>query len=336
MDADAIRALVQETVRASAAAAVQASTATVTEMLPDAVRNAMRDQVRDVSALTRKPDLPTFDTANIETWIRRVENAFTRAGITAIKDKFAFLESKIGASADPKVTEFMCTDPPTNATWTSFLTYLRKRYGRTKRQQIQSLITGTEFDGLQPSAVCALMKEKAGRVTVDDIVKEHIYRRLPIDLQRQLAQEAETMTATELSEVADAFYDKDGRPLHATTTTSVNVIGGGVSNPFNPNASSNGSSVSYTTAFEDESTDINVIRARQNQKRQNNNNNSRYNNNNRPSNSNSNSGRGDKTIIGSNGICGYHEKFKEEARRCASGCKRWSAFQAKNGQASRQ
>ena len=86
MDADAIRALVQETVRASAAAAVQASTATVTEMLPDAVRNAMRDQVRDVTALTRKPELPPFDTTNIETWIRHVENAFTCASIENVKE----------------------------------------------------------------------------------------------------------------------------------------------------------------------------------------------------------------------------------------------------------
>ena len=175
MDADAIRALVQETLRASSVAAVQAATMTVQETLPEAVRATMREQVRDVSALTRKPDLPTFDTANIEIWIRRIENAFTRASIDNVKDKFAFLESKIGANADPKIIEFFCVNPPTNATWISFLAYLRKRYGRTKRQQIQSLITGTEFDGMQPSAVCALMKEKAGMVTVDDIIKEQIY-----------------------------------------------------------------------------------------------------------------------------------------------------------------
>ena len=199
MDANAIRALVQETLRASTTAAIQASSTTVSEMLPDAVRSVMREQVRDVTALTRKPDLPTYDVTNIEIWIRRVENAFTRAAINNVKDKFAFIESKIGADADPKVTEFLCTNPPTEATWTEFLAYLRKRYGRTKRQQIASLITGTEFDGMQPSAVCALMKEKAGQVTVDEIVKEHIYRRLPVDLQRQLAQEAEMLTASELS-----------------------------------------------------------------------------------------------------------------------------------------
>ena len=348
MDADAIRALVQETLRASSTAAIQASTMTVQEILPDAVRNVMREQVRDVTALTRKPELPPFDTTNIETWIRRVENAFTRASIESVKDKFAFLESKIGANSDPKITEFMCVNSPSNATWIAFLAYLRKRYGRTKRQQIQSLITGTEFDGLQPSAVVALMKEKAGQVTVDDIIKEHVYRRLPVDLQRQLAQEAETMTAAELSEVADAFFDKDGRPLHATSNATVNNIGGGVSNPFNPNviasASNRSSNVdTFTTAFEDEPNDVNAIRARQAQKQRQNNNNNRPQNsassssnrysNSRASNNNNNK---DKTLIGNDGLCGYHRKFDNDAFKCAAGCKRWSNFQSKNGQASGQ
>ena len=347
MDADAIRALVQETLRASTTAAVTASVSSVGAMLPDAVRDVMRDQVRDVTALTRKPDLPAFDVNNIETWIRRVENAFTRAAITQVKDKFAFLESKIGISADPKITEFLCTDPLTDATWTEFISYLRKRYGRTKRQQVQSLITGTEFDGLQPSAVCASMKEKAGSVTVDDLIKEHIYKRLPVELQRQLAQEVETMTSSEFSELADSFYDKDGRPLHAATaTTSVNAIGGGVSKPFNPNAtasSSTTSSTTFTSAFNADA-DINAVRTRQTQKQNyNNNNRANNNNNNRPSGNNSsssfrsvNNSNGDRpsSKIKANGLCFYHDKFGPEAKNCVNGCKRFSA--QGNARASKQ
>ena len=343
MDADSIRALVQETVRASSTAAVQASVASVGAMLPEAVRDVMRDQVRDVTALTRKPELPTFDSTNIEIWIRRIENAFTRASITSVKDKFAFLESKIGTSSDPKITEFLCANPLTNATWDNFLAYLRKRYGRTKREQVQSLITGTEFDGLKPSAVCALMKEKAGSVTVDDIMKEHIYKRLPIELQRQLAQEADTLTASELSELADSFYDKDGRPIHATTaSTSVNSVG----------ASSNISSTptGFTSAFDADQADVNAIRARQGQK-QNYNNSRSYNNNNnsRPSgnsssaNARSSNNNGvdrfsakDSPKIKPNGLCHYHDKFGEEAKNCATGCKRWASHQAGKARAGRQ
>ena len=252
--------------------------------------------------------------------------------------------------ADPKVIEFLCADPPTDAIWTSFLSYLRKRYGRTRRQRIQSLITGTDFNGLQPSAVCAAMKEKAGTVTVDDIIKEQLYRRLPVDLQRQLAQEAESMNASELAELADAFFDKDGRPLHAASNTSVNAIGGGVSNSFNPNASapnlsSSSTSVhaataaqyrpsdadAFTSAFEDDAFDVNAIRAPK----------QRQNNSSRPQNSVNNSAnrysnsskRENLTTIGNDGICGYHRKFQNDAFKCASGCRNWPKFQSKNAQA---
>ena len=187
-----------------------------------------------------------------------------------------FLESKIGIDTDPKVTEYLFIPDPDEDTWTNFVAHLRKRYGRTRRQQVQSLISGTEFDGLQPSAVVALMKEKAGKVSVDDIIKEHIYRRLPVELQRQLAQDHETMTSAELAEAADAFYDKDGRPLHQSTTTGVNMIGGGVSNaPSTPTRASTTSNTSngFTAAFTvDDHSDINAVRQRQQQKQRHNNN----------------------------------------------------------------
>ena len=348
MDADAIRALVQETARMS----ISASTTAVTHMLPGAVRDAVQDQVRDVTALTRKPELPAFDKSNIDIWIRRVENAFIRAGINRVKDRFAFLESKIGIDTDPKVTEYLFVQDPDESTWDDFINHLRKRYGRTRRQQVQSVITGTDFDGLQPSAVCALMKEKAGKITVDDIIKEHIYRRLPVELQRQLAQEHETMTSTQLSELADSFYDKDGKPLHSSTTTSVNSIGGGVSNASStpthpPNGSSrpstSSSSSSFTAAFSnDDSNDVNAVRQRQQQKQRfNNNNNNNNNNNARQNNTGSRSNNNDRyppksAPIGANGLCHFHDKFGEEAFKCVSGCKHWSRHQAGKAKASRR
>ena len=41
----------------------------------------------------KKPELPPFDPANIQIWIRRVNAAYSRAGIDTAKDKFAYLGS---------------------------------------------------------------------------------------------------------------------------------------------------------------------------------------------------------------------------------------------------
>ena len=146
------------------------------------------------------------------------------------------------------------------------------------------------------------------------------------------------MTSSQFAELADSFYDKDGRPIHATTTpTSVNAIGGGGSEPFNPNAHSTTSST-FTSAFDADQVDVNAVRARQTQKRSNNNNNNNNNNfrnSNSNSNSNSNPNSNSKSKLKSNGLCHYHDKFGSEARNCVNGCKRWSAHQG-NAKASKQ
>ena len=56
-----------------------------------AVTAALANQTSQVQAL-RCPDLPPFDKTDIEAWIRRVENSYTRNGITRPRDKFAFIE----------------------------------------------------------------------------------------------------------------------------------------------------------------------------------------------------------------------------------------------------
>ena len=98
------------------------------------------------------------------------------------------------------------------------------------------------------------MVEKAGSITVNNIMKEHIYKCLPVDLQRQLAKEMDTMTAAKISEFTDSFYDKDGCPIHSTTTSTVNAIAA-PNSPSTPD--------SFTAAFNNNNSDINSIRAPQ-------------------------------------------------------------------------
>ena len=56
---------------------------------------------------TKKPELPAFDSKNIDLWIKQIENAHTRASITDSKKKFALLESKLGTGIDPKINDFL-------------------------------------------------------------------------------------------------------------------------------------------------------------------------------------------------------------------------------------
>ena len=98
-----------------------------------AVAAALANQTSQVQAL-RRPDLPPFDKSDIEAWIRRVEYAYTRNGITRPRDKFAYIEKLFTSKEDAKVNAFLMGDQ-TDANWTAFLNYFRGRYGRTKSKK---------------------------------------------------------------------------------------------------------------------------------------------------------------------------------------------------------
>merc|ERR1711951_45899 len=107
---DAIREQLRREVRAE----FRNETAAAAAAIPDAIR--------------KKPEIPPFDKAHVEIWVKRTENAFIRANITAINEKFAFLETKFPVGFDPKIDEFLYGEATDDA-WVSFLAYLRKEFG---------------------------------------------------------------------------------------------------------------------------------------------------------------------------------------------------------------
>ena len=98
----------------------------------------------------KKPDLPAFDKRNVEVWIKRIEAAFTRAGVTSAKDKFAFLEAKFPVDYNSKINAFLYGEA-TDEKWTEFICYLIKEYGQTKRQQAAVILS--PFPRLLPHAL---------------------------------------------------------------------------------------------------------------------------------------------------------------------------------------
>ena len=205
----------EEDVRRITAAAVE-----------EALRGANREQRNACSG--RKPDLPPFDSKRIEEWLRRVENAYTRASITSPEDKFAFLEGKISVELNPKINEFF-NGPATQDNWTALKNYLRKEYGRTKKQQASTLIDGVRRDGRRPSQLFAQIKDLSKDATIDDVRKELLLREMPATVRSALAEKIETMTGEEAAAAADHYFDKNGKFLHDTqasvsTPSSVNEV----------------------------------------------------------------------------------------------------------------
>ena len=302
---------------------------------------AMSTQLAASNAqLTRvkKPELPDFDAQNIEIWIRRVESAFTRAGIRLTKDKFAFLEAKLDVKLHPRINEFLFEDFDDDP-WADFLSFLREEYGRTLQQRTATLIDGVRRDGRRPSQLAAILSDKTRNVTVDDIRREHLLRELPNEVRRAIAKESVGLSLKETAALADHYFDRDGRVLYATPSSSINAV-----KPSTRVASTDSQSsatVSFTGPFEDtDDGDINAVhqpRPRPNQpsgtaprprKARSASRPPRASN--APSAQRSED-RSTRAQIDENGNCFYHSRFGNKANKCEAGCRHPQAGNAQAG-----
>ena len=216
----------------SATAALQAATSFMAGMqqqqeqlqrIIDLQQQQLQQQQPNTQVKLRKPELPDFDSRNIEVWIKRMTAAYERAGIVLAKDKFAFLETKFKVGANPKIDEFLYGSA-TDASWTEFIAYLKLEYGRTVRQEAQFLRAQHSRDGRRPTQMLAHILDKIKRVSIDDVVKDIVVSSLPTDVQRMLADKVADMTAEQAAVMADSYFDQEGKPLHSSSNVSISHI----------------------------------------------------------------------------------------------------------------
>ena len=338
-----------------------------------AVAAALANQTQQVQAL-RRPELPPFDKENIEVWIRRMENAYTRSSIVRPKDKFAFLEKLFHAKDDARINSFLWNPNPTNETWTEFLEYVRERYGRTVKQEVNSLLNGIPRDGRRPTVLRDYIKELTSRVTLDAIRKEVFLKQMPAEVRQHLADRLDELDFDETAKACDKYFDQNGRLKDSTKdSTSVSNVSSirqprqQQQQPQQPpqqqqQQQQQAPSPSFTAPFnsdEDES-DVNAVRFRSGQRQSfnvsnrsssrgrgssnyNNSNNTRSNTNtNRfgtaggsSSNSSSSNASNSNPPNNSNKVCRFHTRWGEESWRCEGS---WCILKSKiapKGQASR-
>ena len=171
----------------------------------------------------KKPELPAFDKRNVEIWIKRVEAAFTRSGVTQPQDKFAHLEPKFPVDYNPKINEFLFGEATTDS-WNEFINYLKKEYGQTKRQQVAVMLNPFPRNNMRPTQQLASLIDKTNLLTIDDLRKEIIFKGLPADVKHSIVDKLDTMTAAETAELADKYFDREGKSLTASSAPSVNAI----------------------------------------------------------------------------------------------------------------
>ena len=284
---------------------------------------------------SKKPELPSFDKKNVDLWIKRVESAYLRAGVTQPAEKFAHLEPKFTVDFNSKVNDFLFGEQ-TEVKWQEFLDYLRKEYGRTARQQAVTMLSSHPRSGLRPSQFMVNLKEKTKKVTMDELYKEILFKSIPAEIQRILVDKWDDWSADQAAEAADKFFDSEGRPLSSSSSSPVNAV----DEQLQPD------SQSFTPAFSmPDEEDVNAVPYRRfSRDSKSGGGRGNFSNNNsfrRGFSSNSSSTRPQKDPICSNGLCFVHDRHGDKANLCFPGCSRFATHKGKkatvgNAQASRR
>ena len=260
----------------------------------------------------KRPELPAFDKSNVDIWIHRVEAAYERVGIKEPKERFAYLESKFDVAFNPKINSFLY-GPATEEAWKDFLKYLRDEYGETRRQEANRILQPLQRNGLRPTQLLASLVDKTQKVTLDDIRKEKVIAALPSDIQRSIIDKVESLTAEQTAELADRYFDREGRPLQPPSPAPVNNIAGEVQ--------------SLSISSEDEGDTVNAIPNRRPDDRK--------------FQDRQKSARGryrpkpksqfqDKPKVSSKPLCWRHAAYGKDARFCEEGCALFTPDQAKH------
>ena len=271
---------------------------------------------------TKRPELPAWDSANIEAWIRRTNAAYIRAGISKPEDKFAFLENIIPVDLHPTINAFF-SGPATEQAWTEFLAFLRQRFGRTKEQRIQTAIDGVRRNNRLPKDLAASIVELTEDVTLDDIRKTHFLNEMPREVRNNLLERSNEMSLEQLAETAENYFNRDGSLRILSNSNQGNINEVAPSNQHYRDASTGGYTMPYHDANpEPSAANINAVNGRHANSR------SGPSANPRRSNDNGNNRRGQHNTVPASGpsgtknpnFCRFHNKFGEAAYKCEDPC----------------
>ena len=283
----------------------------------------------------KKPELPPFDPANIQIWIRRVNAAYDRAGVDSAKDKFAFLESMFQVKMNPQIDAFMY-GTNTEQDWSDFLAFLLKEFGPTIRQKTVKLLSDNPRHDMRPTQYLTQLKEDCKDVTIDHIYREHLLKTIPPRIREILGKQVEDMTSAELAQAADDYFDRKGKPLEKTSQPVNHVTN-------TATTAVNDSTPSFTPAFggDDDETDVNAVRkGRFNQGRFNQgggrqrskSRNWREKGGNSSNSSSSAPAAATASKNSTDSTCYFHRRFGDKTTKCVTSCSQYSKFIAQNRQ----
>lgn len=264
---------------------------------PEAMNGAAQRPV--VNVVNQRPlRIPDFWPRRVIVWFRLVEAEFELSNVTSDETKFNTVLSLLGEKHIDKA-EDAATNPPAERKYEALKAELIKNCTDSDSTRVRKLLESQEMGDRTPSQFYRELKKLATSTKTEEFVLTLWKNQLPTEIQRVLAATTET-TAVKLTELADRIYEIRPKSSHIAAVEKESEIDqlrkelAKMQASINALVKQRGRSRSRKDGRERD-------RSRSKSRRE-------------------------------EGVCWYHDRYKERATKCKSPCK-WSSG---NGESRRQ
>lgn len=252
-------------------------------------------QPQQVNRVAMKP--PPFWKSEPKLWFIQLEAQFSIAGITCDSTKYNYVISAIDTEILMHVTDFV-TSPPSTDKYEGIKNKLTGIYADSSEKNLRKLLSDLDLGDRKPSHLLSEMTRLGGTSVTQELLKSLWMQRLPSHTQAILAMSEDQLP--KLAQMADKITE-----IHQPQTFAV---------------AANHATDDLALTIEKLGKQVEELRTSfQRQSRH------RHRSRSRPPN------RGSAPVNNSSGVCWYHRKFKEQARKCSTPCKHFGTTSAPQG-----
>ena len=174
--------------------------------------------------------LPPYWPQDPLVWFAQVEAQFTNHRITKETSRYAHVVASLSPDIAQEVRDLLITKPDTKP-YSTLKAALVARTSESEQRRLQQLLTEEELGDRKPTQLLRRMRQLLGeRVLEDSILRQLFVQRMPTNVQQILASSSETLSITQVAELADriiavaapGFVTAVAAPApHPSTTTSI-------------------------------------------------------------------------------------------------------------------
>ncbi|GFW83535.1 transposon Tf2-9 polyprotein [Trichonephila clavipes] len=256
--------------------------------------------------------LPPFWKSNVRLWIAQCDHAFTFSGISSDDTKYSALVANLDAETLSYVSDIVLS-PPNSDKYHTLSQRLITQFSDSDTQKIKKLLTDLQLGDEKPSHLLRKMKELSNGQLQDDFLQSLWLQRMPPHIQTVLSASSEPLD--KLAIIADKVSEVVGASSTINAATTVPPPSQSSSCSAQPTMDS------LARQIQELSLQVAELTRERNSSRH-----QRYSSDRRRSHSRS------RSVNRGSGICYYHRRYKEQARKCVSPCAFVQKTNRKSGQ----